>query len=403
MKSQSLGVLFSGGLVHKTADQTYPFQVNKNFYYTTGINEDNHILLIIKGHVEKVMLYSQVRALERIKWEGTRLSFDTLKQLSLVDDIKNMDRFESDLDDILSMTRDAAYGHIKNIYVDFNAKNRIESETLQFSKSILSRYPELKVEAFGPIFKTMRTYKSHDEVQHLSKAIEITQDALEHILSQLTSCENEREIQALFSYHLQKNGSKEAFDTIVASGKQATILHYIENDQPLKKGDLVLLDLGAQYKQYNSDISRTYPVSGTFTTRQKVLYQMVLDVNKEMIEWIKPGYTIAQFKEEGKKRLAEKAKQIGLIQELDDISKYYYHGLGHHLGLDVHDICDYDQVITEGMILTVEPGIYIEEESIGIRIEDDVLVTKTGAINLSSSIIKEIDAIESYMLNHKKK
>jgi Xaa-Pro aminopeptidase len=178
---------------------------------------------------------------------------------------------------------------------------------------------------------------------------------------------------------------------------EATILHYHDNNKPLQKDSLILLDLGATYNEYNADISRKYPVSGKFSERQKVLYQMVLDVNKEMITWIKPGKTMAEFKEAGKMLLAKKALDIGLIKHVDDIIKYYYHGLGHHLGLDVHDLSDQQKVLTEGMVITVEPGIYIEEESIGIRIEDDCLITKDGVINLSEHIIKEIKDIEAAM------
>lgn len=184
----------------------------------------------------------------------------------------------------------------------------------------------------------------------------------------------------------------------LASGKNATVLHYEDNDAQIQNGDLVLLDLGAQKDYYNADISYTFPANGTFSSRQKQIYNIVLKALKETTEIIKPGLKFAALIEHTKKVLAEECKAIGLIQEDEELSKYYYHGVSHFLGLDTHDVGTYkDRVLEEGMVITIEPGLYIEEESIGIRIEDDILVTKDGYENLSKDIIREVEEIEEFM------
>lgn len=397
LQEQSLALVFSGKSPIKTMDQSYPFQVSKNFYYATKLAFDDLVLVMIKGVTSKVILYTAFKDPVRVKWEGPRPSVKHLKEVSEIDDVRDIVSFEDDIKALLSTGREALYGTIKHVYVDFPVKERLLSHELNFSQTLLPQYPELKIEALGPIFRDLRTLKQPHEIEAIKQAIHITKQGLDVLLKEVKFAEFESDLHAVFDYVIHKNGSKEAFDTIAASGKHATVLHYIDNDQPLDKEGLILLDLGATYEEYNADISRTYPVSGRFTPRQKVLYQMVLDVNKEMIAYVKPGVTMQAFKDEGKRLLAEKALAIGLIKNLEDISRYYYHGLGHHLGLDVHDLCDNHMVFTPGMVITVEPGIYIEEESIGIRIEDDVLVTEDGSVNLSSAIIKEIKDIELFM------
>ena len=188
-----------------------------------------------------------------------------------------------------------------------------------------------------------------------------------------------------------------AFDPIVASGENATILHYVENQEVVKEGDLVLFDIGADYEHYCGDISRTFPVSRKFSPRQKILYNIVLKAQEEVIKAIKPGLHFSKLNEIAKNSLAEGCMEIGLIKEKEELSNYYYHGVSHYLGLDTHDIGNRNRVLEPGMVITVEPGLYIEEESIGIRIEDDILVTENGCDILSKDIPKTIEEIERIM------
>ena len=208
----------------------------------------------------------------------------------------------------------------------------------------------------------------------------------------------EYELESYFDFHIKNNGQRtNSFKTIAAGGKNATILHYSSNNCELNDGDLVLFDLGCKTNFYCSDITRTFPVNGVFTERQKEVYNEVLNVNKKCIEFLKPGVTRKEFNNYADSLIIKACYNLGLIKEDKEYRNYYWHSIGHSLGLDTHDPCDYNKPLQEGYVITVEPGIYIEEENIGIRIEDDVLITKNGAENLSESIIKEVDDIEKFM------
>ena len=212
----------------------------------------------------------------------------------------------------------------------------------------------------------------------------------------------EYELEAYFDFNCKSKGVKDlAFKTIAAAGKNATVLHYVDNNAEMKDGDLILFDLGAQYKYYNADISRTFPVNGKFTERQKEVYNAVLSVNEEIIKTIKPGITTAEINEKANDLLGEACVKLGLLEDKKDFRKYYFHSIGHSLGLDTHDIViDRNFTFEPGMVYTVEPGLYIPEESIGIRIEDDILVTEDGAISLTKDMIKTVDEIEEFMKNN---
>jgi Xaa-Pro aminopeptidase len=244
----------------------------------------------------------------------------------------------------------------------------------------------------------MRRIKSTDEVNEIRKAIQHTKKGIESVFTLAKVGMNERTLEATFEYNIKLSGSSGiSFDTIVASGKNATVLHYIENNQEIPEDALVLLDLGAYHNQYAADISRTFPVSGKFTERQAQLYNMVLEVNKETIKRVKPGIYVKELNDFAKDMLAQGMIDLGMIKEKSEITKYYYHGVSHYLGLDVHDVGTYSEKIEPGVVITVEPGIYIEEEGIGIRIEDDILVTEDGYENLSKDIIKEVKDIENFI------
>jgi Xaa-Pro aminopeptidase len=395
MDQQSIAYFFSGNAIIKTADQHYPFQVNKNFFYLTGLDLHQSVLVLIKHKKEELILFAPIRSKEKEKWEGILPSFDAIKKITGITDVRDRATFDDFHASIFTTLRTSNYGEIKQVYLDVSQTDRHCQDIVNFSNQLKSNYPEITIQSSSHTLKQMRTLKDIEEIQQIKEAIKITYDGLQGVVNTLKETKKEHLLHAAFVYELNKQHSKEAFDTIIASGKHATILHYIDNDDDIPNHALVLCDLGAQFKHYNADITRTYPASGKFTDRQKALYQLVLDVNQEMIAWIKPGKSFAEFKALGKEKLAEKALNIGLIREKEDISKYYYHGLGHHLGLDVHDPCDYDMPLKEGMVLTVEPGIYIEEEGIGIRIEDDILVTKDGYENLSKAIPKTIQDIEN--------
>ena len=211
----------------------------------------------------------------------------------------------------------------------------------------------------------------------------------------------ECELEAYFDFLCKSRGVKDfAFKTIAAAGKNATILHYVDNNSEMKNGDLILFDLGAQFNYYNGDISRTFPINGKFTDRQKDVYNAVLRVNEKVIKAMKPGINFLELNKQAKEWIAKECINLGLITNKEDVSKYYYHSIGHSLGMDTHDtdMPNRDTNFVAGMIYTVEPGIYIEEEGIGIRIEDDILITEDGRENLTEKMIKTVDEIEKFML-----
>ena len=238
----------------------------------------------------------------------------------------------------------------------------------------------------------------NEEVSKIQESIDVTKKALENVMTNIKPGLYEYQAETYFDSSIKWNGQRTtSFRTIAASGKNATVLHYTQNNSLIKDNDLVLFDLGCNTDYYISDISRTYPANGKFTKRQKEIYNIVLNCNKKCIEWLKPGVTWKEYNDYANSLLIEGLKNIGLIKEDSELRKYYWHSIGHSIGLDTHDPSLETFGLQEGMLTTCEPGLYIEEEGIGIRIEDDILITKDGCINLSKDIIKEIDDIESFM------
>ncbi len=400
IKDQSVVILYSGKAPKKSADQFYPYEVNRNFYYLSHIDQADTYLVLIKGaNQEKSFLFTEPFDALKALWVGSSLSFEEAKKLSGVDKVYSNKDFYSTLAQFLSASRAAAFGTIKHIYVDLERisfdDDKLPSEHL--AKVIQTNYPNLEVENIHPILSHLRTVKDQTEVEKIKKAIEITKEGIEGLLKASNAGLFEYQLEAYYNFVLNMKGVTPSFNTIAASGKNATVLHYEDNNDVINDGELILFDLGVSYDKYCSDISRTFPVNGKFTDRQKQIYEIVLNCNKKVIEFLKPGITNIEFNNYAKELLADDLIKIGLIDTAEELSKYYYHSIGHHLGLDVHDVGDYTVPFKEGQILTVEPGLYIAEENIGIRIEDNILLTKDGNINLSQDIIKEVKEIEAFM------
>ena len=240
------------------------------------------------------------------------------------------------------------------------------------------------------------------EIEEIKKAIDITQKGIEAILTNIGPMK-EYQLESYFDQAIKYHGaSGYAFPTIAASGKNGCCLHYQDNNSDMMAGDLVLFDLGAHYNMYCADISRTFPVSGKFSLRQKEIYEIVLGGQEEVFKAAKPGVTTRELNQILLQYFAKELKRIGLIQEDKEVSKYYYHGVSHHIGLECHDLCEYIP-LQAGSIISNEPGLYIAEENIGIRIEDDVLITETGCENLSKNIIKTVEEIEAFIAKGKEK
>lgn len=402
VKSNSLSVFFSGRAPQKSNDQYYPFSVNRNFFYLTGIDQENVCLLLAKGKEETATyLFISENDPVKVLWDGAGLTFEEASQIAQLNikDINEISKLDHFIYSLLSTTRSALFGHVDTFYLDLERQSEIAIDTvaITYAHQLKALYPFLNIISNQMMLAEQRMAKDASEIEETKRAIEITEKGLNRIMKSLRPGLYEYQAEAEYNLVLNQHRVSPAFGTIAASGKNATVLHYVDNKDEIKDGTLVLFDLGVKYGNYCSDITRVYPANGKFTARQKAVYEVVLDVNKKSIEWLKPGVTVGEFKEFGKNLLIEGAKKLGLIKEDHEIINYYYHGLGHYLGLDVHDVGNYSAVIPEGALITVEPGLYIAEEGIGIRIEDDVYVTKDKAINLSESIIKEISEIEKFM------
>lgn len=395
MKENSLLILFAGSAPYRSADQVYKFTPNRNFYYLTGIDEPNVIVTILKTDKEAIETVYVEREDELMaKWVGRAISKDEASEVSGIKSTKYLDEFDSTISSYIDRRG------ISKIYLDLERQsiNIPSTKAQDMANTLRVKYPHLKIKNIFHNIAKLRMVKNDREVELIQKAIGITKEGILAMAKNLTPGMKEYEVEAYFDFKIKSLGaSAHAFSTICAAGKNATVLHYEDNNQEAKDGDLILFDLGAEYDYYCSDISRTIPVNGKFTDRQKQIYQIVLNAMKEVEKNTKPGLTLADLNNIAKKALAKGCMEIGLIEKEEEIGKYYFHSVGHSLGLDTHDVWILDSKLEEGAVITNEPGLYIEEEGIGIRLEDDLLVTKDGCINLSKDIPVEIEDIEALM------
>lgn len=293
VKDNSVIVLFAGNAPKKTADEAYPFTPNRNFYYLTGVQEPDHILLMSKiNGKEKNILFIKDIDLELEKWIGKSLRENEALDIAGVDEVMFKSTFEDYFHRLISMKEEF------NLYLDLerDAFNSMNSISQIFAKEIISKYPQISVRNIYASIVALRLIKSNEEIENIKEAIKITISGVETLMKNAQDGMKEYELEAYFDFNCKSKGVKDlAFNTIAATGKNATVLHYVDNNAEMKDGDLILFDLGAQYKYYNADISRTFPVNGKFTARQKEVYNAVLKVNEEIIKTIKPGITTAEL------------------------------------------------------------------------------------------------------------
>lgn len=392
----SVAVIFAGRAPYKRGDEKYPFSPDRNFYYLTGIDREDCILFLAKTRAGvQETLYIPRDNGDMAKWVGANMTAEEAARISGVETIAWIDEFAGDFASYLFKNG------IKKLWLDMENREWDDalSPSLAFAKKIREQAPHVVLGNLYPDFSEMRLIKEDWELERMRKAMDITRLGIEEMMKTARPGSMEYEMEAAFDYILKKNGVKDkAFGTIAAGGKRGTILHYDKNDQPVQEGELLLVDAGAQWQWYAGDITRTFPVSGKFTERQKLVYNIVLEGQRRVIEAIRPGVPFASLNELLKDYYFHALKEIGLAEEKEDVAKYYYHGVSHYLGAETHDIGRYiDRSLQPGMVLTVEPGLYIEEWEIGIRIEDDVLVTEEGCEVMTSAMIKTVEEIEAFM------
>lgn len=425
LDENSLVIVLGSTNVARSYDDAYKFKQNKNFYYFTGFNQPNAALILAPGGFEvhdgaknkilktKEALFVQKADPLKETWFGRRLGYEKVsKELGITIGLENS-RLGDVIADILSKDK------INKIYVSMYDLNKLSGEIKDqlkdFMRSWITLSTNVQLLDLNYITAKMRMVKNQFEIDQIRYASTITASGFYNTIQQVKPGMREYQVQAMLEYYYKELGSQDtAFETIVAGGNNTCILHYNTNREKLNNGDLVLIDSGAEYNYYNGDLTRTIPVSGKFTKEQKEVYQIVLDAQYAVIKKIKPGVKLTDLKKYSVEQLKKGMMKLGLLKKGYDATKYTLHGVGHHIGLDTHDAvankkigrADFDTLLV-GNIITVEPGIYFPESAkeipakyrrIGVRIEDDVLVTKGGCEVLSDALPKEIEDIEFLMM-----
>ena len=399
LDDNSVAILFSGVGRKKSADENYDFVPNKNFYYLTGIEQENSILLLIKNDGEKQSYLFVDEKDEKIeKWIGYKLTLKEVRDISGVENVAVRTTFDGKMLAFFD-SNNATHERISKFYLDLESELKIgESKSTQTYKKELEVVDKLEVLDVHDMIGDLRKIKSEAEIETLREAIETTNLGLKHALLELKAGKYEYNLRNAFEFAVAEDqDSKLGFASIVAAGENATILHYPNQKDKIKKGDLVLFDVGAAKNYYSADISRTYPESGKFSELQKKIYEIVLNCNKQTSKFMRPGITLNEANEFAKQFLAAECVEKGLISSKEEISRVYYHSVSHFLGLDTHDSGHKDDKLVPGNVVTCEPGLYFKELGIGVRIEDDVLITENGSEVLSEGILKEVNQIEKML------
>ena len=407
MQPNSLAVFNSNDIFSTGADSTLPFHQHRNIFYLSGIDQEESILILFpdaNNSKHKEILFIKETNEHIAIWEGAKLSKKQATEVSAVQTVYWLKDF-----DVLF---EAVMREVQTVYFNNNNHYRkaVEMETREdrFIKKLKNDYPNHKIENNFPIMQALRGVKEAEEIHLIQQACNITEKGFKRVLGFVRPGVMEYEIEAEYSHEFLKNRSKGfAYTPIIASGYNACVLHYIENNKVCKDGDLLLMDVGAEYANYSSDMTRTVPVNGHFTDRQKAVYQAVLNVKNEATKMLVSGTLWEAYHEEVGKLMTSELLGLGLLDRADiqnqdskkpAYKKYFMHGTSHHLGLDTHDYGVLKEPMVANMVFTVEPGIYIPEEKMGIRLEDDVVIQSSGApLNLMKNIPIEVEAIETYM------
>lgn len=406
MKPNSMALFISNPQIPVSADALYPFKQNPDFFYLTGVDQEECALLLYPDAPEekfKEILFVRETNKTIAIWEGHKLTKEEATQTSGIELVKWHSDFES------AVAQWAV--HADAIYLNSNEHGRKSSNfpygDLVFANTIKSRFPLHELERAAPILGRLRSIKSEGEIELIQKAVDITALAFNRIAKFVKPGVQEYEIEAEMIHEFIRNGaSGHAYQPIIGSGHNACVLHYVDNNNVCNDGDMLLMDFGASYANYAADLSRTIPVNGKFTERQKEVYNAVLRVMKGATDMLVSGAMSVEYHKQVGLLMQEELLQLGLItkQEIEKekpekpaYKKYFMHGTSHHLGLDVHDVGSKYDAIKPGMVFTVEPGIYIPDENLGIRIENNVLITEGKPKDLMTHIPREIEEIEALM------
>ena len=406
IQPNSIAIFNSNDEMPRNGDQNFPFRQHSDLFWLTGIDQEQTLLVIAPNH--PLPEYREALFLRKTNehiavWEGHKYTKEEARATSGIQHIFWTEDFDTMFPVMMH--------HSEIVYVNLNENDRFVTEVpyreARFSEMVRGKYPNHRYERSGPIMGNLRAIKSDIEIQLLSRAVDITDKAFRRVLRFAKPGVMEHQIEAEIIHEFTWNRANgHAYYPIVASGANACVLHYNENNKPCNDGDVILLDFGAEYANYAADLTRSIPVNGKFTKRQRDVYNSVLHVMRAATKMLVKGNTIPKYHEEVGQVMEQELIKLGLIKadevkkqdpKLPLYKKYFMHGTSHFLGLDVHDIGNRYKEMQPGMVFTCEPGIYIPEENLGIRLENDILITEKGPIDLMAKIPVEADDIESLM------
>ena len=407
LKENSLAVFNSNDIYNTGADSTLPFSQHRDIFHLSGVDKEESILVIFpscKNTSHKEILFLKETNEHIAVWEGEKLTKKRATEVSGISTIYWLNQFESIFRQLVIES--------ENVYLNANehlrTKNEMETREDRFVKKFKSDFPNHSILRSAPIMHKIRSIKDPLEIELMQKACDITEKGFRRILKFVKTGKMEYEIEAELMHEFLSNRSKGfAYSPIIASGSSACVLHYGENNKSCNEGEVILMDFGAEYANYSSDLTRCIPVNGKFTSRQKEVYNSVLRVKNDATKLLKPGVLLNEYHKMVGEIMEKELIKLQLISTQDvknqdpnwpAYKKYFIHGTSHYIGLDTHDLGSWTNPIEENMVFTVEPGIYIPEEGLGIRLEDDVVVQKNGnPINLMKNIPIEADEIEELM------
>ncbi|MBS1929116.1 MAG: aminopeptidase P N-terminal domain-containing protein [Chitinophagaceae bacterium] len=406
MKPGSIAIFNSNDELPANGDALYPFKQNSDLFWLTGIPQEDSMLILFPGNPDPQ--YREVLVLVRPnelkeKWDGHRLTRAEGQAISGVQTIVWLDSLDGLLQPWIHLA--------DNIYLNTNENDRksnlVPVRDYRYAKEMRKRYPLHTYLRSALILKRLRSIKSSLEIEVMQRAIDITDNTFRRVMQFIRPGVMEYEIEAeIYHSFLSQRSSGPGYSSIIASGDRARVLHYVENNQECKDGELLLMDFGAEYGNYNADLSRTVPVNGKFGRRQKTVYNACLHLHHYAASILKPGISIVDYTEKVGDEATQVFQKIGLLKKSDiknedpqnrAYRKYLYHGISHHLGIDVHDLGTRTEPIKPGMVFTIEPGIYIEEEKMGVRIENNFWITRNGNKDLMKNIPITVEEIEACM------
>ena len=406
LEKGGLAVFHSNDIMPTSADGTMPFKQASDIFYLTGIDQEETILLLFPDAVDpkdrEILFVRETSELIAI-WEGAKFSQQEARELSGIATVLWTSSYEATIKRLVPQC--------EHLYLNSNEHlrqhNEVETREDRKNKELRAQYPLHSVKRSAPIMHRIRSRKTQEEVAQMKRAIAITGKAFERVCGFVKPGVKEYEVEAEITHEFLRNGSRgHAYTPIIASGYNACVLHYITNDQVCNDGDVILMDFGCEYGGYASDLTRCIPVNGRFTKRQKDVYNAVLRVKNAATQLLRPGTLLADYHKEVGKIMESELIGLGLLDKTDVAKqdperplykKYFMHGTSHFLGLDVHDVGLWNEMIQPDMVFTVEPGIYIREEKLGIRLENNILVTRDNPIDLFADIPVEAEAVEELM------